>query len=324
MVGGWPEPELQQGTIERGSWTGERRGAIPPVLKVFSYNMHFGVGREDDFEQRRTRAELDRVLEGIAELIRRLDPDVVLLQEVDFASDRTQRINQMRVLAEKAGFPYMAPVVTWDKGWLPFPKWPPSKHYGRMLSGQAVLSRWPIVLNERLHLPKPQSFPWWYRAFYLNRTLQHVRVNLAGRNLDVFNVHTEAYDVPNRQIHAEMVRDWVSRWQGKWNVLAGDFNAIPPEASVRKGFPDEPDCDMSRDRSVETVRKLGWAEIIPPTRYRSDEAAALTFPADRPNRRLDYLYVSPGFTIQSGRIVHEAETLSDHLPTFVEAGWPVP
>lgn len=322
MTGGWPRPPVSDAPMLKGEWGGAPPKSEPPErLRILSYNIHYGVGREDDFDRRLPRAEIERNLAGIAALIRRLGADIVLLQEVDFDSARTHRMDEMRILAEAAGLAHMAPVVTWKKNYLPWPVWPPSKHYGRMRSGQVVLSRWPIVLNRREALPKPRANPFWYNAFYLSRTLQQVRIDIAGRMLDVFNAHTEAYDLPNRLIHAGIIRDRVKEARGKWTILAGDFNAIPPEATLKRGFPDEPEADMSKDVSVAVVRELGLFEIIPPDRYRADEMAALSFPADRPNRRLDYLYFSPAFRLKGGRIVREAGTLSDHLPTFAELEW---
>jgi len=320
-AGGWPEPDVLDVPVEKGVEPRLKPKEIPAKLRILSYNIHFGVGRKEDLKARRSRLELERIQKGLAELISRLEPDIVLLQEVDFDSDRTANINQMHELAAATGFPYMAPVVTWKKNWLPYPGLDPRQHYGKMLSGQAVLSRFPITANRRLRLPQPQANSLIYNAFYLNRALQEVDIDVAGRPLKVFNTHTEAFDVSNRQQHAEQIRDWVRRERGEWTILAGDFNAVPPEASFKKGFPDEPKTDMSEDRSVATLRELDFGEIFPPERYLKVEELAYTFPSDFPNRRLDYIHFSQNFRMVEGFVVHEAETLSDHLPVFVELEW---
>ncbi len=320
-TGGWPEPKEMTGDILSGDWGAQPPEKRPDTLRILSYNMHYGVGAYDDFDRRRTQAELDEVLQGLIRLIETLQPDVVLLQEVDYDSARTRGMNQLRIIAKGAGLRYMAPVSTWKKGYVPFPYWPPSLHYGRIDSGQAVLSRFPIVSNRRLHLPKPQAKPFYYNLFYLNRTLQHVQVDVAGRILDVYNVHTEAYDQDNRLLHAQIIREKLKLWGGEWLVLAGDFNAIPPEATLRKDFPDEPETDMTSDRSISVLRKLGLREIIEESRYKENEQAALSFPAFKPNRRLDYLFFSKNFQMKEGRIAKEAGELSDHLPTFAVLKW---
>lgn len=320
-TGGLIGPDSLPDAIIGGGGAGAPPGAAPGKIRVLSYNIHFCVGREDDFDRRRSKAEVQGFIDGIAALIRKLKADIVLLQEVDYDSARTSRINQMKEIAGAAGLPYMTPVVTWRKGYIPFPYWPPRHHYGRMLSGQAVLSRWPIISNTGIALPQPRSNPFYYNAFYLNRHLQHVKIDVAGRIVDVFNVHNEAYDQANRELHSEILLEAVRERGGEWHIAAGDFNSVPPEASLKSDFPDEPETDMSSDRSVSIFRKLGLGEILPPDVYRREEKAGLTFPADLPNRRLDYLYFSKSFKMNEGRVVREAGALSDHLPTFAEFEW---
>jgi endonuclease/exonuclease/phosphatase family metal-dependent hydrolase len=317
MVGGLPFAPISDEAIISGDW-GEAPPANPPRLRVLSYNMHFGIGRDDD-HTKVSRADVERILAEMAALINKLNADVVLLQEVDFDSARTFGIDQMNVLARATGMRHMAPVKTWIKGYIPFPYWPPSAHYGRMDSGQAVLSRYPITRNTAIRLPKPAANPFYYNAFYLTRTMQEVDVTVGTHSLRLYNIHTEAYDVPNRQIHAEMIAARLREHALSCAIAAGDFNAVPPEASVKHAFADEPETDMRADRSVETLRQVaGFTDIIPEDRYTADESAALTFPADVPNRRLDYLYYSSAFRLIEGRIVHEAGPLSDHLPTLAE------
>jgi len=317
---GWPQEPAEMGApIVEGTWGAPPPGERPSELRILSYNIHYGAGREDDFERRADRATVERTLDGIAAFIRARNPDVVLLQEVDYDSARTHGIDELDWIARKTGLRYLAPVVTWKARYL---LWPYSAPYGRMDSGQAILSKWPIVSHRRLRLPKPDNKPFWYNAFYLNRTLQHARLDVAGRPLDVFNVHTEAYDVANRRRHAELIVETLPRWMSEWTILAGDFNAVPPEATKKHDFADEPEQDMRADESIAAIRKLGLEEIVPEARYRADEAAALSFPADAPSRRLDYLFFTPNFALREGGILREAGLLSDHLPTTAVLGWP--
>ena len=292
--------------------------ARPETLRVLSWNIHYGVGPKDDMGNLRTRDEVLHWLEEIAAVLQGYHPDVVLLQESDFASHRTHDIDQMRFLAEKLGFRYMAPVVTWDKNHVPHPVWPISQQYGRMKSGQCVISRFPIVENERFALTQPAENPWWYNRFYLNRMLQHTVVDVAGTRVSVFNVHNEAFHQNNREGHAALVADLVTRSAQTYTVVAGDFNAIPPEATLRKGFPDEPETDMTTDRSIEILRRAWptWGEVYPEAATRRDEGKSLSFPAEKANRRLDYLWYSPAWVLAEGGVYRQAGARSDHLPTY--------
>jgi len=323
LIGGWPEKGTSYPPVFTSGNPPEKQAELSEKITVFSYNMHFGVGRDDDHTKQSRESILKR-LDQIAGIIKDQAADVVLLQEVDYDSDRSYNIDQLKHLAEKTGLHYMAPIVTWKKGYIPYP-WPPSKMFGKMLSGQAVLSRFPISNNIAITQEKPQSNPFWYNAFYLQRTIQHVTVDINQKTLDFLNIHTEAFDLENRQKHAEQIRKYVQamrmlRTPQSHNaiIMAGDFNAVPPEASLKNNFPDEPDNDMTDDQSVAEMRKLRFTELIDEEKYRADEKAAFTFPSDTPCRRLDYFYISPELKFVDGGVLHEAGTLSDHLPLVGE------
>lgn len=316
MSGGLPRPAEEDAPILKGEWAKD----LPPnpvtSLRVLSFNMHYGVGAPDDRHQRASAADIERNLDRIGHIIRQMGIDVALLQEVDFCADRTGCVNEMERIAKAAGMRYMAPAVTWLVNYLPFPYWPPSDFYGKIDSGQVVLSRWPITLNRRLALPKPEEWSFLYRAFYLERVIQHVRLNVAGTPIDILNIHAESGSVPARQLHAERIRDYARPFAKGPLLVAGDFNATPPEAAKRHDFADEPEQDQRQDRSVATLRETGLQEIIPADRYRLNETQALTFPAPKPTRRLDYLYYSASFSLEKGRVLTEVGPLSDHLPLF--------
>jgi endonuclease/exonuclease/phosphatase family metal-dependent hydrolase len=299
---------------------GGERSARPPAarpakLRVVSWNMAYGRGRKDDAGDLRSEEAVRANLAGIARVLRTLDADIVALQEVDFDSARTHGIDELSWLAREAGYPWAARVETWRCRYVPFPYWPPSRHYGRMRSGQAVLSRFPIATNVRHLLPQPEH-PFWYNAFYLHRAMQHLEIDVGGGNtLDVLNVHLEAFQQRNREQHAELLVRFVRGLLDRPRIVLGDFNAIPPEATLRARFPDEPETDMTTDRTIALVRALGLQEALPPE---TPAPETFTFPADVPNRRLDYIWFSSGLRRVGGRVVREAGLLSDHLPVVVE------
>lgn len=318
MLGGLPFPVESDEAILVGDWGSPAPPDRPESLRVLSYNIHFGIGHDDD-HTKVDRAEVERVLQGIARLIRELRADVVLLQEVDFNAARTFGLDQMQILAAATDLRHMAPVTTWKKGYIPFPYWPIQAHYGRMHSGQAILSRFPIVAHKARRLPKPEANPFWYNAFYITRTIQEADIAVGDRLVRVYNIHNEAFDLPNRVHQTDILIERLEARRLPYTLVAGDFNAVPPEATRRHAFADEPETDMRADTSIARMRGLaGFEEIIPEARYRQDESAALTFPADAPNRRLDYFYYTDSFHLREGRVVHEAGTLSDHLPTLAE------
>lgn len=294
-------------------------GATPPVevreLAVLAYNVGYGRGPAGDLAGPWSEEHVRAHLAGIGQQIRDSGADLVLLQEVDLDSARSHHIDQGRELLQASGLRFASCSITWEKNYVPFPYWPPSKHYGAMKSGQCILSRFPITESTRHRLPQPESYPWWRKRFYLNRAIDHAKVVIGTTPWDVFNVHLEAFDVENRMDHARRLATLVPGVSDKRRVIvAGDFNAPPPEATQKKGFVDEPETDFSGDETIAVVRALGLSEVLP-------DPASFTFPADAPTRRLDYIFFGPALEKIEARILAPPPgPWSDHLPVLSRFG----
>ena len=281
----------------------------PFELGVVTFNIGYGRGPAGDesgpwpYETFRTN------LVAIADQIEAAGADLAFLQEVDFASSRSHDIDQARQLLELLGWRHAACAVTWEKNYVPFPYWPPSRHYGAMKSGQCILSRYPITEATRVGLPRPDSMPWWRKRFYLQRAVLHAVVKVGDVALDVFDVHLEAFDNPNRMDHARRLAVLVDAVKGDRVIMAGDFNALPPQARQKSGFVDEPEMNFEHDETIAIARKIARvAEVLP-------DEDAFTFPADGATRRLDYIFHRPGLTKLSARVLTAPPgPWSDHLP----------
>jgi len=285
--------------------------ASVPELRVLAFNIGYGRGPAGDASGPWTEAHIRAQLDGIAAQIRDSGSDLVFMQEVDLESARSHDIDQGRYLLEATGLRYASCVITWERNYVPFPYWPPSKHYGAMKSGQCLLSRFPILASTRHRLPQPDSNPWWRNRFYLNRAIDHAKVQIADHPWDVFNVHLEAFDVPNRMDHAHRLAALVAAVPDKSRVIvAGDFNAPPPEAAQKKGFIDEPETDFSDDTTIALARGMGLTHVLP-------DPAVFTYPADAPTRRLDYIFAGSALApIETKVIAGSPGPYSDHLPVF--------
>lgn len=282
-----------------------------PELRVMTFNIGYGRGPAGDASGPWTEEQIRAGLRGIGEQIVANGADLVFLQEVDLDASRSHHIDEGQVLLDASGLRFKSCVVTWEKNYVPFPYWPPSKHYGAMKSGQCVLSRFPITASTRHRLPKPESNPWWRNAFYLDRAFDQVKVMIAGTEWEVINVHTEAFDVPNRVDHAKRLVALVGEAKDKARlIVAGDFNSPPPEATQKKGFVDEPETDFSADTTVATVRETGLSEVLP-------DPTTFTFPADGPSRRLDYIYFGTALVkVEAKVLAPPPGPFSDHLAVF--------
>ncbi|MCA9523411.1 MAG: endonuclease/exonuclease/phosphatase family protein [Myxococcales bacterium] len=297
----------------------ETVGSPPPrtlprgaELRVLSWNLHYAVGlAADDALPQRSTVEAN--LLAIATLLKRERVDIAILQEVDFGSSRTHRLEMARRIAEASGLPFVARALNWDKNYLPFPYWPPSAHWGRIRSGVAVLSRYRLSYNRMYLFPKPRENGWLYNRFYIDRGVQIVDVDLGGRSLRIGNTHLDAYSIPGRMRQAQLLLSTLRAHNQPLMLLAGDLNALPPRATKLHAFEDAPNEDFRGDGTIGMLM-AGLPQYRDALSDRNDFVELTpTFPADRPNRRLDYIFAR-GLVRVSARVLDGVEALSDHRP----------
>jgi endonuclease/exonuclease/phosphatase family metal-dependent hydrolase len=284
---------------------------FPSVLKIQTWNLAFlyGEGSEGTGYVPKNKAFFETQLNTLVNEIKASAPDIICLQEIDFESSRSSDINQAQYLAIKAAYPYVAEAVSWDAHYIPFPYWPLSGQFGRMKSGGAVLSKYPIVSHTVHLLKKPQGQPWWYNLFYLHRYFQEVTIELGDKKINLINLHLEAFDKIDRK---SQIQELVSKVKSqKIDFIAGDFNMIPESASKKSKFANDSD-DYENDSSYVEMSKAGLLEVIPESIYSLDEVRYFTFPASHPDRRLDYIFYGPNLKMIKAEVLPSA--LSDHLP----------
>lgn len=301
-------------TPEAEAHAGLKPGA---TISVVAWNIHYGGGATLEVGRVQSRDEVIQSLDAIAAYIRKWDPDIVALQEVDRDAIRSYGINQLEWLREATGMPYAAWTPTWDARWVPSPGLDPDRQIGRVHSGQGVLSKFPLTTATRHALPQPPANGWVYNRFYLHRALLETHAQL-GPDLSVriVNAHLEAFHPDNRQAHAELTAELLTGGP-KHTLFLGDMNCTPPEAAVRKAFADEPETDMSNDRTIQILRDIpDLSEVVPASVYEAHEAAWWTFPAHEPNRRLDYIFHGSGLTLATAHVPQMADPPSDHLPVL--------
>jgi endonuclease/exonuclease/phosphatase family metal-dependent hydrolase len=262
-------------------------------LTIVSWNISWGYGWGSDGSGGfKPREHFDRSLAQMIEVLAKIDPDVVLLQEVDFDCTRSHHQDQAALLAIGARFPYVADAVSWRANWVPFPYWPPRDHYGRMSSGGAILSKHPIASHRIELLPKPEENGFWYNLFYLFRYYQVAEIEFGGDTIPIVNTHLEAFRPKNRELQAKHLASVLSSIDDRDVIVGGDLNA------------------EAEDRTVELIRAVeDLSDTLP--------ADAKTFPSHAPEQKLDFLFHGPGWKLVEARVLKEAGTVSDHLPITV-------
>lgn len=233
--------------------------AAQATLRVLAYNIKHGQGMDG-------RVDLERA----AEVIRRLDPDVVTLQEVDRGVERTGGVDQARRLGELTGMEAVfGPFMAYDGG-----------EYG-----MAVLSRLPVLRRVNHRLPDGAE----------PRSALEVRVGVGPERRQVAVVGIHLYRTPEERLaQAEALAAALSDESDEALpvVLAGDFNS-PPDSRVLARLED-----------------AGWS-VLP------KDGPRATFPADAPDREIDYVMLRPAgaFEVVEHRVVDEPR-VSDHRPVL--------
>lgn len=297
----WTRPEIANNAIVTFSST----TTSPPkkrTLRVVTYNIGYAYADQNNLGLVLTRQDVTKNLDEAIASLKKLDPDIICLQEIDFDASRTYHIDQLKYLADGLGLAYGAYAVNWNKRYLPYPYWPPQKQFGAIVSGQAVLSRYPLSKNRIHTLQKPPN-AFWYNWFYLDRLAQRVKVDLGGGNvLALWNLHLEAFHKDTRLNQARFVANAVKKSEAELKIVAGDLN--DPQAA-------DPDS-----RNVNAAHMLiSHSGLQGDTEFQEE----FTFPSWHPIEKIDHVLFSERFAFISSN-TPQIKT-SDHLPVIVDLSY---
>ncbi len=319
MAGGLQSSRSVEANVSQLEGISPRPADDLDTLRILVWNIAWGYGEgSEGTGEKKPALHFEGTINAMAAIVRASGADIVMLQEIDFGSTRSYEQDQARAIAAAAGLPYVAAAVSWTANWVPFPYWPPADHFGRMSSGGAIISRYPLSQHQVELLPKPQANAFHYNLFYLFRYAQQARAQTPIGEIQLINVHLEAFDETNRLRQASLIAERFNGAVAPLTVLAGDFNAVPPEAPVRAGFPDEPAANFIDEQTLPILRSIsGMRDAVPRRSYRTDPRKHYTYPASAPNRTLDHALVSADFEVRQVRVYREAGELSDHLPLLI-------
>ncbi len=282
-------------------------------LVVLSYSIAYGLGVPPSAGPPGDAIALYDRLDQIIETIAASGADVVLLQEVDFASRRSYDVDQLQYIAAALGWGFVARVITWECRYLPMPFWPPWRQTGRLRAGQGIISRYSLVQNRRQRLSQPPAQPLLAPLFAPYCTVQMVDVQCSGRTIRVLNVHLEPHDVATRQRQAEELVRFVRQVATPNCVLMGAFQSVVEDVSATQGAPD-----VTPDHTMEMIT-TGLRD-----RLRIVADTTPTYPAGAPRDRRDHALVGPGLQTVDTHVVTLDEPVSDHLPLLVRLRWALP
>lgn len=267
-------------------------------FSILTYNIGYLSGMTNNLPLEKPKSLFDGNLKLVLENLRSIDADFIALQEIDYDSDRSYNVDQHEEIA-RLGYPYSAKTINWDKRYVPFPYYPFSMHFGKIISGQSVISKYPIVDQQRIELERNQGNPFYYDSFYLDRLAQVTKVRVAGHNLVIINVHLEAFDQDTRIRQLEKLRTLYGMYCNKMpTIMLGDFNS-----DIR--------YDNAGISLLTEMIRTGNA-VFEPGRIQN------TFDSRQPTERLDYIFYNTEYISEvSARVATEFQEASDHLPVLL-------
>ncbi len=269
------------------------------TFSIVTYNIGYLSGMTNNTAEKKPKSLFDGNLEVVESEFRKVNPDIIALQEIDYKATRSHLVNQQEALVN-LGYPYFAQAINWDETYLPFPYWPPSQHFGKVISGQSIVSKYPLKEQERKVLQRVADAPFYRDAFYLERLAQIAKVELNGKDVVLINVHLEAFDKLTRLNQMREVMLLLNRFKDRYpTILLGDFNSKYRDVdSGIQEFLQHPD--------------LGSAAF-------QNETVGNTFNSRNPHKRIDYIFFTKN-TIEeiSGRVLKEFGEASDHLPVYMK------
>jgi len=222
-------------------------------------------------------------LEGIAALVKTTAADLVLLQEVDRGTARSGAVDQVAELEKLTGY-----TTAFGASLL---------HYQGGEYGIAALSRGYIGYRATfpLHVSPIQT-----RAdgSHEPRVALLAFPLVRGVSWRAINTHLDPADGAARaqevQQVAALARD--QQVSGAPLVAGGDFNSTP----------DNPVLAPLKDAGLRDA----WTEC--------GTGDGFTYPADKPIKRIDYLFLSGTLHCASARVIDT--TISDHRPVLITLG----
>jgi endonuclease/exonuclease/phosphatase family metal-dependent hydrolase len=312
------------------------------TVRIMTWNIRFGARRLPWFGDAcgsrviLTEDEVYEGLDGVVNYIIEVKPDILLLQEVDISSKRTDFIDQLQYILDNTYFGYAAYGSQWETQFIP------SDGLGRLHEVNAILSRWKISDAQRIQLALRGDQDKKTRYFYERCCIVKGRIEMPGiQNLYVLNIHSSAFATDDtKRKHLTRFEDELERInQGNdWFIAGGDLNTLPPGSDSTdycledicpgESFHQPSDNPLHKDGSNYTPESdwltglyTNYSSAIPLDKYILDQALYFTH-TTRANhtwdRTLDYLFTNYRWIENSGIAHQDALNQSDHAPVSAQ------
>ena len=242
------------------------------TLKVMTYNIWWSGAYKGAWRFEKPKHVTERVLQ-IGRFIKQQKPDLVFLQEVVMESGPGS-VNQILLLSETTGMNAWVYGEDVNQG-LPF---------YRFISGNAILSKWPLEVLTNQSLAVSRAF--FQVGVWTNRTLW-CKTHIGEQEVLLASIHLigSKGGPKERSMQMRQILDFAG---GRPAILAGDFNAVPSSEAIRTAI-----------ESGKFSTKLD---------------GPYTVKSYNPRAKIDYIFAPTGWKLIGHEVIRT--DLSDHMPVL--------
>lgn len=307
--------------------------AAPPKagtkIRILSWNIQYSASRKHHFFYDGGKAvhvpkqDILDTLKQLTAVVKEVKPDIILWQELDRNSTRTQYIDQLQKLW-KAN-PNFHCWTSTPYHWSRFVPSPGHKFLRRVDFHLGIFSRFPIKRAVRHRLAALNKDPV-TKAFHLKRAILEVEIPMAsGAPLILFDTHFSAFSYGDGTLQKQVKKliDLAQGAEKKGNpwLAAGDLNLLPPgddparlgkDAAyyAKKGIPNPIEPLFKALRPALTLADYNKA----PQKYNT----YLPFGTSKTDRWIDHAFLGKKIQLHHYEVLQKHVNISDHLPIVID------
>lgn len=172
------------------------------LLKTITFNMAHGKGLDGKVDVKRQ-----------AKVLKKYNPDIVFLQEIDMYTKRSNYANQIRFFTKQIGLLYcsMQTNIVLEEGFY----------------GDGIISRWPIAFSTNYLMPQVNKNN-------EQRGILRNKIQFGTTSLNLFSVHFPTNEEERILAAKELVKIASKIAENSVTIVAGDFNVGMTRLRKRK------------------------------------------------------------------------------------------
>ncbi len=199
-------------------------GAYSPEFTFFmdTGKMQDGTDTRGKYGKAISKADVEKNIAGSSGIVKSYDPDFAIIQEVDYDSSRSYKVDERLAFNTIAGYASVF-AVNYHSSYLFYPFNDP---HGKNNAGIMTLSKYKITDSTRYRFPIADGFSKYTdldRCFLVT----HIPVD-NGKTLSLISLHMSAYDEGGviRKQQAELLKSVLEEEykKGCYVIAGGDFN----------------------------------------------------------------------------------------------------